>query len=62
MLYLLYICTSCEFSSPLFKKCHLKNMLAERIKRILNQTSDRISEYSRDVAYRKCNEERKLIS
>jgi len=31
-------------------------MLAERIKRILNQTSDRIPEYSRDVAYRKCNE------
>jgi len=36
-------------------------MLAERIKRILNQTSDRIPEYSRDVAYRKCNEERKLL-
>lgn len=37
------------FSSALFKKCHLKNMLAERIKCILNQTSARIPEYSRDA-------------
>jgi len=36
-------------------------MLAERIRRILNQTSDRIPEYSRDAAYRKCNEERNEI-